>query len=80
MTDPWIGLRALLTTDPKDVGCEATWLGIDQYAEIVLAGGDPEAQLPGITAHLASCDPCAEDYRGLQAAMQLAAADRDRRR
>lgn len=79
MTNPWDGLRRLLTTDPRDVGCEETWRLIDEYAEIVLAGGDPDASLPGISVHLTSCDPCGEDYRGLLAAMRLAVEDRERR-
>lgn len=78
MSNPWDGLRSLLTTDPHDVGCAETWRLIDAYAEIVLAGGDPEVRLPGISAHLTSCDPCGEDYRGLLAAMRLALQDRDR--
>lgn len=76
MGDQWDGLRALLTTDPRDVGCEETWQLIDVYAELVLSGEDPELALPGITAHLSSCDPCAEDYRGLLETMRGAAAQR----
>ena len=77
MEDEWDSLRALLTVDPRDVGCGDTWRLIDVYAERVLAGQDPELAFPGITAHLNSCDPCAEDYRGLLHVMQRAA---DRRR
>ena len=76
MADQWDGLRALLTTDPRDIGCEATWQLIDAYAELVLTGEDPEQSFPGITAHLSSCDPCAEDYRGLLHAMSSAAQQR----
>lgn len=76
MRDSWDGLRALLATDPRDVGCEETWQLIDTYAELVLAGEDPEQSFPGITAHLSSCDPCAEDYRGLLNTMRSAAAHR----
>lgn len=76
MGDRWDGLRALLATDPRDAGCEATWQLIDVYAELVLAGEDPEQTFPGITVHLSSCDPCAEDYRGLLHAMRSAAEQR----
>jgi len=61
----WEALDALLTTDPRDSGCEETWALVHVYAEIVTEGNDPDAQLPGITAHLQACGPCAEDYRGL---------------
>ncbi|GAB2579618.1 hypothetical protein [Microlunatus antarcticus] len=70
------GLRALLTTDPRDAGCEETWHLIDVYAELVLAGNDPDHTLPGITAHLESCDPCGEDYRGLLSLMRTASEQR----
>lgn len=72
MADEWDGLRTLLATDPRDVGCEETWQLIDVYAELVLAGNDPDHTFPGITAHLDSCDPCREDYRGLLSLMRAA--------
>ena len=59
-----------LRTDPRDVGCAETFELIDAYAEIVLAGDDPDAKMPGITLHLAQCGPCAEDYLGLLAALR----------
>ncbi|MEO7982223.1 MAG: hypothetical protein ABI807_15190 [Sporichthyaceae bacterium] len=62
-------LDALLATDPSDAGCAKTLELLHVYAEIVLAGGDPEQRAPGITAHLRSCPPCGEDYQGLLAAL-----------
>lgn len=76
MRDRWDGLRALLTTNPHDVGCEQTWQLIDVYAALVLAVQDPDRTLPGIAAHLAGCDPCAEDYRGLLHLMRTASEQR----
>lgn len=58
-----------LTTDPADVGCEETMELLHVYADLVLAGKDPEAHLPGIAAHLRDCHPCAEDLQGLLAAV-----------
>ena len=63
----WERLQALLATDERDVGCEETFRLIHRYAEILVAGGDPEAEMPGVAAHLAVCGPCAEDYLGLLA-------------
>lgn len=76
MSNVWPVLDLQLGTDPRDVGCEQTWQLIDVYAELVLEGRDPEAAYPGITTHLASCDPCAEDYRGLLEAMRQVATSR----
>jgi hypothetical protein len=58
-----------LTTDPADVGCEEALALLHVYADLILAGEDPEAHLPGITAHLRTCHPCAEDLKGLLAAL-----------
>ncbi len=69
----WETLEALLATDPRDGGCAETFDLIHTYAEIVVRGGDPERALPGITAHLAQCGPCADDYQGLLAAIRAEA-------
>jgi hypothetical protein len=70
MTDADDAVARFLTTDPRDVGCDEAWQLIHVYAELVAAGGDPEATYPGITAHLASCGPCADDFQGLLTALR----------
>lgn len=71
----WDALDALLTVDPRDVGCDAAMAAMAVYAEVVLAGGDPETTHPGVTAHLASCGPCAVDLAGLLAAIRATGPD-----
>lgn len=66
-------LEQLLATDPRDAGCGETFELIHAYAEIAAQGGDPERSMPGITAHLATCGPCAADYLGLLAAVRAEA-------
>lgn len=63
-------LFAFLTTDPRDVGCEQAWALVHVYAELVLEGHDPESRYPGVTAHLAACPPCEQDYQGLLIALR----------
>lgn len=63
-------LLTFLTTDPRDVGCEQAWALVHVYVELVLDGEDPEARYPGVTAHLASCPPCEQDYQGLLIALR----------
>lgn len=58
-------LERFLHTDPADAGCEQTMDLLDAYADLAARGSDPEARYPGITAHLCSCLPCAEDLEGL---------------
>lgn len=72
----WETLQTLLDTDPRDAGCAETFELIHAYAEIVVSGGDPEVQMPGVTIHLSTCGPCADDYQGLLALLRAEAADR----
>ncbi len=63
-------LRAMLSTDPRDVGCDLVFAAIDAYVDLVVAGEDPELRHPGVTAHLRSCPPCHTDFEGLLAAIR----------
>jgi hypothetical protein len=62
-------LDKLLATDPADAGCDATFALLDVYVEVELAGQDPRSRLPGLAAHLRSCQACQADYQGLLAAV-----------
>jgi hypothetical protein len=62
-------LERFLQTDPRDVGCEETMELMHAYAELVLAGEDPEQRYPGVTAHLRACGPCEQDLEGILAAL-----------
>jgi hypothetical protein len=70
MADWKVALERFLRTDPRDVGCEQAMQILHVYVETALSGGDAEAQLPGVAAHLAACGPCGEDFHGLLAAVQ----------
>jgi hypothetical protein len=74
-TDGHAALERFLRTDPQDPGCEQVMEHLDAYVELVLAGADPEETYPGLTAHLRSCSPCAEDFDGLLALLRDAPAD-----
>ena len=65
----WAALERFLRTDPADVGCEQAMEILHVYVDMMSA--DPEAarRYPGVTAHLAACGPCCEDFRGLLAAV-----------
>jgi hypothetical protein len=39
------------------------------YVDLVAADSGAARRYPGVTAHLASCGPCCEDFRGLLAAV-----------
>jgi RNA polymerase sigma-70 factor (ECF subfamily) len=63
-------LRPLLAADPGDTGCDVAFQVLDRFAEVDLAGSDPQAQFRGVAAHLAGCQPCGQDYQGLLAAVR----------
>ena len=39
---------------------------IDEFVDIELAGGDPDAELPGMRPHFEGCPACAEEYESLR--------------
>ena len=70
MTGWWDRFERFLITVPRDVGCDEATAVLRVYAELLGAGVDPAEQYPGLASHLAACGSCAEDARGLFAAMQ----------
>jgi hypothetical protein len=65
-----LALDRFLRTDPRDVGCDGAWQVVHVYAELVAAGEHPELRFPGVSAHLAACGPCADDFEGLVQALR----------
>ena len=57
----------LLGPDGPEVSCETCFEQLDEFVELELAGADPDAQLPGMRAHLRGCPACAEDHESLRA-------------
>ena len=62
----------LLGPAGPEVGCEVCFDELDRYVELEHAGGDADAAVPGMRAHLAGCPACHEEYESLVA---LLAAD-----
>jgi anti-sigma factor RsiW len=56
----------------REVGCDECFHEIDRYVDVELAGGDADAAVPGMRAHLEGCPACREEYESLRA---LAARD-----
>ena len=57
-----------------ELTCEQCFEELDRYVEIELTGGDADAAVPGMHAHLRGCPACAEDRDSLVALLR---ADRD---
>lgn len=63
----WPELNRFLSTDPSDVGCEQALAILHVYVEMVLADTDGSTahRYRGVSAHLAACPPCDDDFQGL---------------
>ncbi len=66
-------IRRLLGPAEPEISCEACFEQLDAYVELELAGGDADAGMPGMRAHLQGCPACDEDHSSLLA---LVAAER----
>ena len=60
-------LGRLLGPGGPEVGCDECFEQLDRYVELELEGGDADAVLPGLRAHLAGCPACREEYESLRA-------------
>jgi hypothetical protein len=59
--------RRLLGPAEREVGCDECFAEVDRYVEVELAGGDADAAVPGLRAHLDGCPACREEYESLRA-------------
>jgi hypothetical protein len=59
-------LGRLLGPGRPELTCERCFEELDRYVELKLAGGDADARIPGMRAHLEGCPACAEDYASLR--------------
>jgi hypothetical protein len=57
----------LLGPAGPEVSCEECFERLDEFVDVELAGRDPEAAIPGMTAHLEGCPACREDHESLRA-------------
>jgi hypothetical protein len=60
-------LGRLLGPAEPEVGCEVCFAELDRYVELEVAGGDPDAAIPGLRAHLDGCPACREEHDSLHA-------------
>jgi hypothetical protein len=60
-------LKRLLGPAEPEATCDECFDQLDTYVEVELAGGDPNAAVPGLRAHLDGCPACREDYESLRA-------------
>jgi hypothetical protein len=62
-------LRKLLGNARADLGCDAGFAVVDEYAEALLRGDNVGQTFPELVAHLENCAACREDLEGLLAVL-----------
>jgi hypothetical protein len=60
-------LGRLLGPAEPEIGCDECFARLDEYVELELAGGNADAAVPGLRAHLTGCPACREEYESLRA-------------
>ena len=56
--------RVLGPAEPE-IGCDACFDDLDRYVEAEVAGGDADAVVPGLRAHLEGCPACRDEHNSL---------------
>jgi hypothetical protein len=60
-------LGRLLGPGAPEIGCDECFARLDEYVEVEVAGGDADAAVPGLRAHLDGCPACREEHDSLRA-------------
>lgn len=58
-------VRAILTTQEDEIGCDDCFEEIDRFVEMTLAGKDAAEAMPLVADHLQRCRDCREEYEAL---------------
>jgi hypothetical protein len=62
-----LALGRILGPAMPEVGCDVCFDELDRFVELELAGGDADAAIPGLRAHLDGCAACREEHESLRA-------------
>ena len=63
-------LRRVLGPAGPELSCDECFEQLDRYVEIEAGGGDADAAIAGMRAHLTGCPACAEDHESLKALVE----------
>ena len=59
-------IRRLLGPSGPELLCDECFEKLDEYVDLELRGGDADARIAGMRAHLEGCPACHEDYESLR--------------
>jgi hypothetical protein len=66
-------LKSVLETEEHEISCEKCFTLLDQYADILMGGGDPAKMMPMVRQHLKQCNCCDAELEALMIILQEAA-------
>jgi hypothetical protein len=66
-------LQQALETEDYEINCMECFEALDQYAELILTGVDPDDILPTVNQHLEHCSCCTEEFKALMVILQESA-------
>jgi hypothetical protein len=66
-------VRAIMTTRPDEIGCDACMEQTDRFVEMTLAGKNARQAVPLVRDHLERCPDCREEFEALAAALSMMA-------
>jgi anti-sigma factor RsiW len=60
-------LGRLLGPGEPELGCDECFAHLDRYVDLEARGGDADAAVPEMAAHLRGCPACREEHASLRA-------------
>ena len=69
-------LDQIYATTEAEIDCKRLQILLPAYVELEIAGSNPGAHLPQVSAHLVQCPDCAEECEGLRTVAGLEARGR----
>lgn len=71
---PWQTLlQSVLETEAYEIDCVECFELLDQYADLILDGANPDEIMPLVKQHLDSCHCCAHEFEAVMVMLQEAA-------
>lgn len=70
-------LQSALDTEEYEINCLECFNMLDQYADLLLDGTDPDTILPAVRQHLHHCPTCTQEFETLMTMLQEIAKNSD---
>lgn len=71
---PWQTLlQSVIETEAYEINCIECFDLLDEYAEFLVEGGNPDEIMPAVRQHLGQCHCCTNEFEALMVMLQEAA-------